>query len=89
MSQRSLLGALLFAAAAFVAPVAQAQTASTGSVSGRVTDAATGQPIGAAQINVVGTTLGAQTNQDGIYSIRAVPAGAVTLRVLRLGLVPA
>ena len=85
MSQRSLLGALAFVAAALVAPVAHAQQATTGTVSGRVTDASTGQPVGAAQIQVVGTTLGAQTNQDGIYSIRAVPSGAITLRVLRLG----
>lgn len=85
MSQRSLLSALAFVAAALMAPVVQAQQASTGTVSGRVTDASTGQPVGAAQIQVVGTTLGAQTNQDGIYSIRAVPAGPVRLRVLRLG----
>lgn len=85
MSHRSLLGAWLFVAAAFITPSAHAQNASTGNVSGRVTDATSGLPIGAAQINVVGTTLGAQTNQEGIYSIRAVPAGAITLRVLRLG----
>ncbi|WP_373064266.1 SusC/RagA family TonB-linked outer membrane protein [Gemmatimonas sp.] len=85
MTQRSLLGALAVVAAAFAAPVVHAQQATTGTVSGRVTDAATGQPIGAAQIQVVGTTLGAQSNQDGMYSIRAVPTGAITLRVLRLG----
>lgn len=48
MSQRSLLSALAFVAAALMPTVVQAQQAATGTVSGRVTDASTGQPVGAA-----------------------------------------
>ncbi len=48
-----------------------------GSVSGRVTDAASGAPIGAAQVAIVGTTLGAQTNMEGQYTIRGVTPGRV------------
>src|SRR5690606_808401 len=56
-----------------------------GSVTGRVTDAASGAPIGAAQVAIVGTTLGTQTNTEGQYTIRGVTPGQVEVRVLRLG----
>ena len=62
-----------------------AQDASTGIVTGRVTDAASGRPIPAAQVQVVGTSLGALTNDQGQYTIRAVPARTVTIRALRVG----
>ena len=68
-----------------VAPrLAPAQTAQ-GTITGRVTDAGTGQPVASAQLNVVGTGAGALTNSDGIYTIRGVAAGNVTLRALRIG----
>ncbi|MBU6367419.1 MAG: TonB-dependent receptor plug domain-containing protein, partial [Gemmatimonadetes bacterium] len=57
----------------------------TGSVSGRVTDAATGLPVASAQVSIVGSTAGALSGTDGAYAIRGVAAGAVTVRVLRLG----
>jgi len=57
----------------------------SGTISGRVTDAATGQGIAAAQIAVVGTTLGAQTSVEGQFTLRGVTPGAVQVRVLRLG----
>ena len=41
---------------------------STGTVSGRVTDADNGQPIVAAQVTIDGTTLGRATGDDGRYS---------------------
>jgi TonB-linked SusC/RagA family outer membrane protein len=72
---------------ALVAPLLSplgAQTP-TGVVTGKVTDAGSGQPIGNVQVTVVGTTLGALTNQDGIFSVRGVAAGAVTVRAIRIG----
>ena len=39
--------------------------AQTGSISGRIIDAATGQPIPLAQVNVIGTNIGSQTTADG------------------------
>jgi len=63
---------------------AQAQ-GQTGTISGRVTDAGSGQPIAAAQIAVVGTNQGTQTNTEGQFTLRAVAAGQVEVRVLRLG----
>ncbi|MCU0617131.1 MAG: carboxypeptidase regulatory-like domain-containing protein [Gemmatimonadaceae bacterium] len=56
----------------------------TGTLTGRVTDAASGQPVAAAQISIVGTTNGTITSAEGQYSLR-VPAGSVTIRVLRVG----
>ncbi|MGZ8377151.1 MAG: SusC/RagA family TonB-linked outer membrane protein [Gemmatirosa sp.] len=76
--------ALVLGAAAAPAAVA-AQDATSGIVTGRVTDAATGRPIPSAQVQIVGTSLGALTNDQGTYTIRAVPARTVTVRALRVG----
>ncbi|MDF1501303.1 SusC/RagA family TonB-linked outer membrane protein [Roseisolibacter sp. H3M3-2] len=57
----------------------------TGTVRGRVTDAAGQRPIADAQVSVSGTTVGAITNAAGDYVIANVPAGAQQLRVRRIG----
>ena len=62
-----------------------AQTPQQGTITGRVTDAANNQPVAAAQISVVGTTLGTQANQEGQFTIRGVAPGTVEVRVLRVG----
>ncbi|MDF1503078.1 SusC/RagA family TonB-linked outer membrane protein [Roseisolibacter sp. H3M3-2] len=54
-------------------------------VTGRVTDAQSGQPLGNVNIRVVGTTNGGQTNEQGQYTLRAVAPGAVQLQVSRIG----
>src|SRR5687767_2072745 len=56
-----------------------------GTISGQVTDAASGQPVPVAQIQIVGTNLGAVANDQGRYTMRGVPARAVMVRVLRVG----
>jgi TonB-linked SusC/RagA family outer membrane protein len=60
-----------------------------GTISGRVTDAATQAPISGAAVNVVGTTLTAMTGQDGRFSIEGVPDGARQIRVSMVGYAPA
>ncbi|HUF25999.1 MAG TPA: SusC/RagA family TonB-linked outer membrane protein [Gemmatimonadaceae bacterium] len=87
MSFRSVLHALALVAffGTLAADSAVAQAPQVGTIAGRVTDASTGQPVVAAQIAVIGTTLGAQTNTDGEYTIRGVRAGSVELRALRVG----
>ena len=75
--------AALALALAFVPALAEAQGA--GRVTGRVVDQASNAPISQAQIVVVGTTLGARTNEAGEYTIVNAPAGEHQLRVLRLG----
>jgi TonB-linked SusC/RagA family outer membrane protein len=63
--------------------VVQAQQ--VGTVTGRVLDRDTRQPLVAAAVQVVGTTRGGATDENGVYRIPGVPAGPVTLRVRRIG----
>lgn len=59
--------------------------AQQGSVSGRVTDADTGDPLVGANVLVVGTNLGAATDVNGEFSISRVPAGAQRLNANYIG----
>jgi TonB-linked SusC/RagA family outer membrane protein len=54
-------------------------------LTGRVTEQATGAPIPEARVFVIGTPLVAITNGEGRYTLRNVPAGAIEVRVLRVG----
>jgi TonB-linked SusC/RagA family outer membrane protein len=67
----------------FVPTLITAQT--SGTVTGQVTDAATGQAVPAAQINIVGTNLGRLSDAEGRFTITGVSAGNVQVRVLRVG----
>jgi TonB-dependent SusC/RagA subfamily outer membrane receptor len=75
----------LLAVALLALPGGAVVAQAPGTVSGKVTDAASGQPVQAAQISGVGTNICAITNEAGQYTIRGVPARQVTLRVLRVG----
>ena len=61
--------------------------ATTGRITGRILDAASGQGITDASVQVVGNTppLGKLSGLDGRYTLTAVPAGTVTLYVRRIG----
>ena len=59
--------------------------AQEGSISGRVTDVDTGDPLVGANVIVVGTNLGAATDVNGEYSISRVPAGAQRLNANYIG----
>ena len=74
-----LLGASLTAA-----PRADAQGAG-GTITGRVTDAATGKPISQVRVLISGTQNGALTAENGRYTIRVLTNGNVTLDVNRIG----
>ncbi len=77
---------LLVALALFGSVEAIAQT---GGISGTVTDRATGLPISAARVQVVGQqNLGANTDDRGRYLLRGIPAGAQSVRVTRIGYRP-
>lgn len=56
-----------------------------GTISGTVTDAASGRAIGDVRIHVSGTTLQGVTDLHGLYRINNVPAGSVALEVRRIG----
>ncbi len=79
---RSVLIVLLALAMPFAALAA-------GSISGTVTVAETGIPLATAQVQVVGTTVGAATDLSGHYLINRVPDGMYTLRCTYIGYVTA
>ncbi len=56
-----------------------------GSVTGRVTDRATTQPLSNVQVFVPATSLRTITNADGRYTLTNVPSGTVEVRAIRLG----
>lgn len=71
-----------FALLAGAAGTAHAQQAT---IAGRVTAAGTGEPLSDSRVILVGTSLFASTNNDGRYTLRNVPAGTFTLRIIRVG----
>ena len=75
----------VLAAAVGMAPAALVAQATTGTITGRVTDRASGAPVVGAQIQVVGTQRGSQSGDNGTFRITGVTAGPVQLRVLRIG----
>src|SRR3954471_9974218 len=68
-----------------LAPMFASAQTPTGTITGRVVDRATQQPIVGATVRVVGTTRGAQTSDQGTYRITGVNAGAVNIQALRIG----
>jgi TonB-linked SusC/RagA family outer membrane protein len=60
-----------------------------GTVSGKVTDVKTGEPLAAAGVRIEGTELGSTTGEDGTYHVARVPAGTYKLTVRRIGYAPA
>jgi TonB-linked SusC/RagA family outer membrane protein len=85
MSFRRWIFTPLLAVAAFAATATGVASQQTGTVTGRIIDAATQQPLPGAQIVVVGTTLGTLTNQEGRFLIPNVPSGARQIRAVLLG----
>ena len=60
-----------------------------GTITGQVTDGNTRQGIAGTVVQIEGTSLGANTGQDGRYRISNVPAGRHTIIARRIGYVPA
>ena len=77
--RKLLLGALM------VSPILMQQAAAQNrSISGRVTDTATGQGLPGVTVLAKGTTIGASTNADGSYTL-SVPATVTTLSFSFIG----
>ena len=74
----SRLGLLFIGALAASAVTADAQV-----ITGRITDAQSGQAIAAAQVFVSALDLGALSEGNGAYTIQNVPAGTHTVSVQR------
>src|SRR5688500_12373758 len=75
----------LLAAAMLCALSMHAVAQETGTLSGKVVDAATGDAIIAATILIEGTNLGARTTTSGTFTISKVPAVSVTIKVSSIG----
>jgi ferric enterobactin receptor len=54
-------------------------------LSGRVTDASTGENLPFANVGILGTKIGAQTNVDGVFTLLKVPSDTATLLVSYVG----
>ncbi len=57
----------------------------TGTITGRVIDATTQQPVSDVSVVVEGTRRGAVSGADGTFTILGVPAGSQTVRARRIG----
>ena len=90
MNQTKLLttlGRACFALAGlFLAGLAPAQSASTGTIEGRVLNVTTSQYINNARVTIDGTALETFTNQSGEFRLINVPPGTAKLKVLFSGL---
>src|SRR5438093_7095501 len=75
----------IIAVAALWGGAATAARAQQGTVAGQVTDQATGTPLAGARVTVQGTDLVTSSNAEGRYTLRNVPAGAVTVRATFIG----
>lgn len=68
-----------------LALIAATASAQSGSVAVHVVESAGQRPVDQAQVMIIGTTLGGLTNAEGRFTIRGIPAGTHTVRVLRVG----
>ncbi len=86
MPHRAILHRLMaFAAMLFFTVPLGVIRAQTGTITGKVTDAATKLPIADAKVVISGTTFEAQTGRDGEYRLTSVRPGLVTVSSLRIG----
>ena len=60
-------------------------SAQQGSIAGRITARGTGEPLADSRVVLIGTSLYTSTNAEGRYTLRSVPAGSYTARIIRVG----
>ncbi|MGA7303660.1 MAG: carboxypeptidase-like regulatory domain-containing protein, partial [Rhodothermales bacterium] len=74
-----------FAVLVLLFSFSSAATAQTGTISGTVTDAHTGEGLPGANVLIQNTLLGAASETDGSFAIDDVPVGTYTLRARFIG----
>jgi outer membrane receptor protein involved in Fe transport len=79
---RGGMAGAVFAWALWAGPASAQQTAT---ITGQVTDAASGAGISAVQVYLAGTGTGTLTNSTGRYLLLNVPVGSYTIQVERIG----
>ena len=65
--------------------VVLAQQAGTGTITGRVTDYITGEPVPNVNIMIVGISVGIATDSNGEYVLQNVPTGVQTIEFTHVG----
>ena len=75
---------LLLAAVALL-PLRIAHAQGVGAVRGTVVDSTTRQPVGGAQVQLVGTNRTTFTDASGVYRFAGVSAGTATVRIQKIG----
>ncbi len=85
MNYRQVLYCLASLGWAVAAPGLLCAQGTQGTITGRVTEVGTNQPVPSAQVMVLGSPAAALTNAEGQFTIRGVVAGNVTVRTLRIG----
>ena len=73
---------------AFTVLCAASIGAQTGTITGRVLDSASRQPLSSVSLRIVGTQRGTMSREDGGFTLAAVPAGAQRVRASRIGFAP-
>ncbi len=85
MSVRAFPSRAFLSAFAFLTALSTELVAQTGTITGKVTDAASQQPLSDVRVTVIGTALSTQTNVQGDYRLTNLRPGRVTIQVFRLG----
>jgi len=86
-SNSDFTGTSLLPATGF-APSVRKTSMKDGSMTGIVTDAATGETLPGANIMIVGTGMGTASNSKGEYKLSRIPDGSHTIRVTFIGYKP-
>ncbi len=76
---------LLFALLMLAAGATALFAGTTGKISGRITDASTGEPLIAANVLLKGTRMGTSSDVDGNFMILNIPPGTYTVTVTMIG----
>ncbi|MEZ4648709.1 MAG: TonB-dependent receptor [Candidatus Eisenbacteria bacterium] len=77
-----------FAFALTLVMAASVHAGTTGKIAGVVRDGSSGLPLPAANVTVIGTTMGAASNDEGEYFILNVPAGTYSVQAMVIGYKP-
>ncbi len=85
MKQTILITALSFMMIGATCHRSDSQSISYGSISGRVWDVHFNEPLVAVSVSVVGTKLGAMTDQHGYYRITKLTPGTYAIRFSVIG----
>ena len=84
LSSRNWCAAMALALAALAGGAGRAE-AQQGTVRGTVTDSSSRRGVPGVRLTVAGATQNAVTNDEGVYVLRGLPSGDVTIRAQRIG----